>query len=80
MLGITTPSPPKPPDKPVGGLKRVDDKFLQKHNIDAHELKRANVGNKGTSEYDIYRDRDGNLWLQRKDGTGEPIFAYETVK
>ncbi len=48
---------------PSGSLKLRDDKWLKQHGVDPHEVK--NHLGKG-SDYDIYVDRDGNLFALRK--------------
>ena len=59
---------PKNPNK-------VDDKYLEKNDIDAHALKREYLGNKASiSKYDIYVDKStGRLWIYLKGGKGTPI-------
>jgi hypothetical protein len=54
-------------------------KELETKGIDAHQLKRDTLGrNADMSKYDIYVDKDGSLWLLRKD-SGEYIPTYETL-
>jgi uncharacterized protein YukE len=50
--------------KPVGSLKRVDDNWLKRQGIDAHDLKDGLEG--GASRYDIFKDRNDNLFALRK--------------
>ena len=45
--------------------------MLKKGGIDIEELK----GSKGASKYDLYKDRDGNIYQKPKGGkgNGEPV-------
>jgi RHS repeat-associated protein len=52
------------PDVPVGGLKGVDDKWLKKQGIEPHTVKEILPG--PAKEFDIYKDKDNNLWGLRK--------------
>jgi hypothetical protein len=63
-------------------INKVDDKFLKKNGIDAHALKKENLGSKAKiSEYDIYVDKDtGGLYIYRKGGKGEAIPTGEYIK
>ena len=59
----------------------VNEKYLKKKGIDAHELKEEIVGKTNISKYDIYVDKDtGMLWIYRKGGKGEPEPTYEYIK
>lgn len=66
------------PDEPVGDLgKPLNDNWLKRQNIDPHEVKKGVPGK--LSEFDIYQDRDGNLWAIRKPkynmgGNAEPYY------
>ncbi|MDJ0674655.1 MAG: FG-GAP-like repeat-containing protein [Calothrix sp. MO_167.B42] len=53
-----------PPDSPVGDLKLVNEKWLKKKGIEPHEIKDNLPG--PLKEFDIYKDRDNNLWGLRK--------------
>ena len=47
--------------------KLVDDKYLKRNGIDPHSLKREVLGDKAAvKEYDIYIDRNGDVYLKRK--------------
>jgi hypothetical protein len=63
-------------------IKKVDDKFLKKNNIDAHELKKDVLGRRAKiSGYDIYVDKDtGGLFIYRKGGKGQSIPTGEYIK
>ena len=62
-------------------VKMVNEKYLKKKGIDAHELKEEIVGKTNISKYDIYVDKDtGMLWIYRKGGKGEPEPTYEYIK
>ncbi len=52
------------PDVPVGGLKGVDDRWLKKQGVDPHTVKEVLPG--PAKEFDIYKDKDNNLWGLRK--------------
>jgi RHS repeat-associated protein len=52
------------PDSPVGGLKGVRDNWLKGQGVDPHTVKDSLPGK--SSEFDIYKDKDGNLWGLRK--------------
>ena len=41
-------------------------KLLEKNGYDVHELK----GGKGASRYDLYKDKDGNIYQKPKNGAG----------
>lgn len=47
--------------KPVGKLSRVDDKFLKRKGINAH-VEKEDVGLTPASRFDIYVDREGNMF------------------
>jgi hypothetical protein len=50
--------------QPVGEPKRRDDKWLKRNGVDPHEVKDSLPG--PMSHYDLYVDRDGNIWAVRK--------------
>jgi hypothetical protein len=60
------------PNGPVGSLKKVSDSWLKQRGIDAHKTKIEMMGRERISQYDIYKDRKGNLWILGKGGVGEP--------
>jgi len=69
--GSTEPQPSNP--------KKVDSKYLEKHGIDAHKLKRDTLGSKAPiSEYNVYADRNGGLWIQR-NGSKSWIPTFESI-
>jgi hypothetical protein len=53
------------PNKPIGKPTRLTEKWLEQEGIDAHDLKDGQVPGK-LSEFDIYKDKEGNLWGVRK--------------
>ena len=61
-------------------FKLAGDSYLKSNGIDAHQIKKELVGNRG-SQYDIYRDtRTGELFLLGKGGKGSPIATGEVIK
>jgi hypothetical protein len=50
----------------------MKDSYLEELGINPHELKEACPGR--LSEFDIYKDKKGNLWGFRKGGKGEGQF------
>ena len=59
--------------------KRVDVRFLEKYDIDAHAFKREVLGKRApVAHYDIFVDRNGDIWLQRK-GTSTWIPTGESI-
>jgi RHS repeat-associated protein len=52
------------PESPVGGLKGVSDDWLKEQGVDPHTVKDFLPGK--SKEFDIYKDKDGNLWGLRK--------------
>ena len=62
-------------------IRKVDDNYLKQKGFDAHELKQDALGGKANiSQYDIYQDTNGDLWVYRKGGKGEGIPLYENIK
>lgn len=49
------------PRAPVGKLSRVDDKFLKRKGVNAHEAKKG-VGLQPESRFDIYVDQKGTMF------------------
>jgi hypothetical protein len=49
-------------------LSRGEIKRLQSNSIDPHDLKPKKHG----SRYDLFTDKDGNIYVMNKDGSGEP--------
>jgi RHS repeat-associated protein len=49
-------------------LSKGEIKTLQKAGIDPHDIKPKKSG----SQYDLYKDREGNIFVMRKGGKGEP--------
>ncbi|MDQ0191622.1 RHS repeat-associated core domain-containing protein, partial [Alicyclobacillus cycloheptanicus] len=62
-------------------LEKVDDKYLKKKGIDAHQLKKDVLGKKAPiSHHDIYKDKNtGELHILRKGGKGTPIPTGEYI-
>ena len=62
-------------------IRKVNDNYLKQKGFDAHELKQDALGGKANiSQYDIYQDANGDLWVYRKGGKGEGIPLYENIK
>ena len=63
-------------------INKVDDKYLKKNGIDAHELKYDILGKKAPiSQYDIYVDKaTGELLIFKKGGKGVGIPTGEFIK
>ncbi|MED3791341.1 RHS repeat-associated core domain-containing protein [Niallia alba] len=63
-------------------VEKVDDKYLKRKKVDAHELKRDALGKKAKiAEYDIYVDKNTKeLLIFRKGGKGSPIHTGEYLK
>lgn len=55
------------PDRPVGDLVKRSERYLRSHGVDPHTLKKGQVEGP-VKYYDIFEDRDGNLWALRKTG------------
>jgi len=49
-------------------LSRGEIKRLQNSGIEPHDLKPKKHG----SRYDLCKDKDGNIYVMNKDGSGEP--------
>ncbi|MFI9815854.1 hypothetical protein [Saccharothrix variisporea] len=62
-----TTAPHEVPDQPVGDLVKRSEGYLREHGVDPHELKKGQVEGP-VKHYDIFEDRDGNLWAMRKRG------------
>jgi len=56
------------PERPVGKLTKPDNKWFKDRGLNAEDLERE-VGAAG--KHDILKDRNGNLWIGKKDGSGE---------
>ncbi|MEG4573421.1 polymorphic toxin type 33 domain-containing protein [Microcoleus sp. N3A4] len=67
-VGAGSPDPDEGPDdnydRPVGKASKVDDKWLKKNGIDAHDVKGDAPGK--VSNFDIYVDREKKMWKFRK--------------
>ena len=63
-------------------VKKIDDSFLKKNGIDAHELKQDYSGQHAKiSQYDLYIDKDTKrVWIYKKGGKGTPIPTEEFIK
>jgi RHS repeat-associated protein len=61
-----------PPDAPVQPVGKPDKKWFSDRGLDPHEIKDdLGVGPGVGGRYDVFKDRDGNLWVGLKDDTGE---------
>jgi hypothetical protein len=49
-----------------GEIKKLEDS-----GFNIHSLKEDIVGNKNISRYDLFKDKQGNLYLKPKGGIGE---------
>ena len=49
-------------------LSKGEIKKLQESGIDPHDLKPR----KHSSRYDLFKDREGNIYVMNKDGSGQP--------
>jgi hypothetical protein len=59
--------------------KKVSTSYLNNNGIDPHDLKYDTLGNNAPiSQYNIYVDKDGSLWLQ-KNGSNTFIPTYENI-
>jgi len=55
-------------------IKMLNDRYLEKNGIDAHELKDELMGYGANSRYDLYLDKDtGQIWIFRKGGKGSGV-------
>ena len=65
----------KDPEEKPKNPQKVDDKYLKKKGIEAHEVKQDYFGKKAEiAKYDIYVDKaTGRLWIYLKKGRGTPI-------
>ena len=57
-----------PQEQQYTRLSREEVKRLQNSGIDPHDLKPKKHG----SRYDLFKDKDGNIYVMNKDGSGEP--------
>ena len=60
----------------------MNDRYLKRKGIDAHELKKDSLGRKAPiSQYDIYVNKDtGELFIFRKGGQGVGFPTGEFIK
>ena len=49
-------------------LSKREIKKLQESGVDPHDLKPR----KHSSRYDLFKDREGNIYVMNKDGSGKP--------
>ena len=72
----------KTASKIVRSIDKVDDKYLKKLGIDAHELKKEVLGKKAKiAQYDIYVDKKTKeLFVYLKGGKGDGIATGEFIK
>lgn len=84
LSGGDSPPQAKPNNKtkPTKTIEKIDDKYLKKKGIDAHEVKREFLGRKAKiAEYDLYRDKkSGEILIYRKGGKGEGIPTGQYIK
>ena len=69
-------------DSKKGNYVKVEDNYLKKKGIDAHELKKDIIGKKAPiAHYDIYINKDtGELFIFEKAGKGVGIPTEEFLK
>lgn len=67
---------PPDPGPNIKLLSKGEIKALEEAGHDIHELK----GGKGASQYDLYKDSDGNIWVKRKGGGGEADYTGLNIK
>jgi len=66
-------------DRPES-MRLADRRYLERHGIDAHELKHEYLGQKAPiALYDIYISDTGQLWIFRKGGQGSGIPTHEFI-
>jgi len=63
-------------------INKIDDGYLKKQGIDAHELKQEVLGKKAKiAQYDLYADKKtGEIFVYKKGGKGEGIPTGEFIK
>jgi Pretoxin HINT domain/Bacterial toxin 33 len=60
------------PDAPVGKVTKPNDKWFTDRGLDPHAIKDdIGVGPGAGGRYDVFKDKDGNLWVGNKDGSGQ---------
>jgi len=57
-----------PQEQQYRRLSRGEIRRLQNRGIDPHDLKPKKHG----SRYDLFKDKDGNISVMNKDGSGDP--------
>ena len=69
-------------DLETGNFNKVNDNYLKRKGIDAHEVKKDVLGRKAPiSKYDIYVNKDtGELYVFKKGGKGKGIPTGEFIK
>ncbi|MDP3684399.1 MAG: RHS repeat-associated core domain-containing protein, partial [Ignavibacteria bacterium] len=62
-------------------VKKINDSFLKKNGLDAHEIKYEYLG-KGAkvSNFDLYKVPSGQIIILEKGGTGGPIWTDYNIK
>ena len=60
--------PDIPQEQQYRRLSRREIKRLQNSGIDPHDLKHKKHG----SRHDLFKDKDGSVYVMNKDGSGEP--------
>ncbi|WP_374021051.1 polymorphic toxin-type HINT domain-containing protein [Paenibacillus thiaminolyticus] len=63
-------------------IQKIDDKYLKKQGVDAHELKKDVLGKRAKiAEYDLYVNKDTReIMVYKKGGKGEGIPTGEYIK
>ena len=66
-------------DRPES-MRLADRRYLERHDINAHALKREYLGRRAqVAHYDIYISDTGQLWIFRKGGQGAGIPTHEFI-
>lgn len=62
-------------------VKKINDNYLKKNGLDAHEIKYEYLG-KGAkvSNFDLYKAPSGQIIILRQGGTGSPIWTDYIIK
>jgi len=66
---------------PVGSLKKLSDNFVRQNGMDAHAIKDEVLQGESGAAYDIYMDKEGNLFLLRKGASRDTaIYTYYNIR
>ena len=60
--------------------KKINESYLKRNGLDAHQLKQEFVGKNNISRFDLYKDSmTGEVLILRKGGTGTPIHTGKYI-